>query len=175
MAEIVNKIKQSKLETVDLEKLVSDIQIKPFDLKEMLYEGLILREKQFRELLKEHDWEQYRGSCLAVYCSTDAIIPKWAYMLVVQHAYNVAEDVLFGEPQDVFREVAGRVLEDVNWEEYSGKFVLLKGCSKAEINSAVYMYATKKLLPHVRKLMYGEACSNVPVFNQKPARSRSAS
>lgn len=175
MAEIVNKIKQSKLETVDLEKLTASIHVKPFDMKEMLYEGLILREKQFRELLKEHDWEQYKDSYLAVFCSTDAIIPKWAYMLVVQYAHETAKDVLFGEPQDVFREVSGTVLDQVNWEEYSGKFVLLKGCSKAEISSSVYMHATKRLLPHVRKLMYGEACSNVPVFNQKPARARATS
>src|SRR5690625_5630813 len=80
-------------------------------MKEMLYEGLILREKQFRELLKEHDWEQYKDHYVAVYCSTDAIIPKWAYMLVVQYAHNIARDVLFGEPDDVFRTVAGKVLD----------------------------------------------------------------
>ncbi len=175
MAEIVNKIKQSKLETVDLEKLVGDIHIKPFDMKEMLYEGLILREKQFRELLKEHDWEQYKDHYVAVYCSTDAIIPKWAYMLVVQYAHNIARDVLFGEPDDVFRTVAGKVLDEVDWKVYSDRFVLLKGCSRAEISAALYMHATKKLLPHVRKLMYGEACSNVPVFNQKRSRTSAAS
>src|SRR5690625_4094011 len=157
MAEIVNKIKQSKLETVDLEKLVGDIHIKPFDMKEMLYEGLILREKQFRELLKEHDWEQYKDHYVAVYCSTDAIIPKWAYMLVVQYDYNIVRDVLFGEVDDVFRTVEGKVMDEMDWKVYSDRFVLLKGCNREEISAALYKHATKKLLTHVRKLMYGEA------------------
>src|SRR5690625_3895759 len=141
----------------------------------MLYEGLILREKQFRELLKEHDWEQCKDHYVAVYCSTDAIIPKWGYLLVVQYAQNIARDVLFGEPDDVFKTVAGKVLDEVEWKVYRDRSVHLDGCSRVVICAALYRHATKKLLPHVRKLMYGEACSNVPVFNQKRSRTSAAS
>jgi len=167
MSEIVNKVKQSKLETVDLEKLADGIDVQELDIKEFLFQGLILKEKEYREQLEKHDWSQYKNNVLAVFCSTDAIIPKWAYMLVVQHAYEYANDVQFGNREEVMDELLTRKLSEVDWEQYEDKFVLLKGCSKMDISSDVYMEATKKLLPHVKKLMYGEACSNVPIYRQK--------
>ena len=166
MAEIVNKVKQSKLETIDLEKFAADIQISEFDLSDFLFQGLILKESEFREKMNEHDWEQYGGSVIALYCSTDAIIPKWAYMLVVQHAEGHAEDVIFGTKETALKETLKKRLNQENWQEFEGRFVLLKGCSKIEVPAEIYMYATKKLLPHVQKLMYGEACSNVPVYRK---------
>ncbi|NBB76675.1 MAG: DUF2480 family protein, partial [Bacteroidetes bacterium] len=96
MSEIVNKIKQSKLETIDLEKYAEDVKIAELDLSEHLFQGLILKEKEFRESMDQLNWKKYDGHYLAVYCSSDAIIPKWAYMLVVQHAAGIAEDVFFG-------------------------------------------------------------------------------
>lgn len=169
MGEIVNKIKQSKLETVDLEKFAEGIVIKELDLKDYLFHEMILREKEFRENLYQHDWSQYEGAYLTVYCSTDAIIPKWAYMLVVQHAEEFAMNVYFGTKDAAVRQLFREKLDLVNWEKYNGRFVLLKGCSKMDVPPDVYMYATKKLLPHVQKLMYGEACSNVPVY-KKPRK-----
>ncbi|REL38104.1 DUF2480 family protein [Rhodohalobacter sp. SW132] len=166
MSEIVNKVKQSKLETVDLEKFAEGITIAEFDLKDYLFKEMILKEKEFREKLKEHDWSQYDGKFLTVQCSTDAIIPKWAYMLVVQHAQDHAQNVLFGSREDALRQIFREKLDLVDWTKYEDRFVLLKGCSKMDVPPDVYMYATKKLLPHVRKLMYGEACSNVPVYNR---------
>lgn len=171
MSEIVNKVKQSKLETVDLEKLAVGIDLYELDIKGFLFQGLILKEKEYREHLEKHDWSQYSGGYLAVYCSTDAIIPKWAFMLIVQHAKSFAKDVLFGNRGEVLDELLIRKLSDVNWEQYSEKFVLLKGCSKMDISSKVYMEATKQLLPHVKKLMYGEACSNVPIYRQQKGKS----
>lgn len=167
MSEIVNKVKQSKLETIDLEKYAENVSIKELDLKDFLFQELILKEGEFREKMDNHDWEQYRGSYLAVYCSTDAIIPKWAYMLVVQYAEGVAENVLFGDKKQAISQIFRNQLDQTKWEKYSDRFVLLKGCSKMDVPPDVYMYATKKLLPHVRKLMYGEACSNVPVYRKK--------
>ncbi len=167
MAEIVNKIKQSKLETVDLEKFAGEIVVHELDLKDYLFQGLILKEKEFREKMEAHNWSQYEGGYLTVYCSTDAIIPKWAYMLVVQYANEFTEDVLFGKKQEAFSQIVKQKLDRHDWETYHGAFVLLKGCSKMDIPAEVYMYATKKLLPHVGKLMYGEACSHVPVFRRK--------
>ena len=169
MAEIVNKVKQSKLETVDLEKFAEGITIKELDLKDFLFKELILKEKEFRQKMGDFEWSEFDGTYLTVYCSTDAIIPKWAYMLVVQHAENHARNVFFGTRENALRQLFKEKLDLVDWEKYDGKFVLLKGCSKMDVPADVYMHATKKLLPHVQKLMYGEACSNVPVY-KKPRK-----
>ncbi|MDZ7720840.1 MAG: DUF2480 family protein [Balneolaceae bacterium] len=167
MAEIVNKIQQSKLETVDLEKFATDVKVYELDLKEFLFKEMILKEKEYREKMEAHDWTQYGDGFLTVYCSTDAIIPKWAYMLVVQHAQEYAGDVFFGTKQEALSQIFKQKLDQTNWEKYEDRFVLLKGCSKMDVPADVYMYATKKLLPHVKKLMYGEACSNVPIYRKK--------
>jgi hypothetical protein len=169
MAEIVNKVKQSKLETVDLEKFAEGITIKELDLKDFLFKELILKEKEFRQKMEDLEWSEFDGAYLTVYCSTDAIIPKWAYMLVVQHAENHALNVFFGTRENALRQLFKEKLDLVDWEKYKGKFVLLKGCSKMDVPADIYMHATKNLLPHVQKLMYGEACSNVPVY-KKPRK-----
>lgn len=168
-AEIVNKVKQSaKLVTIDLQKYFDNTPITELDLKEFLFEGLILKEQEFREQLDQYDWEQYRGSYLGVFCSTDAIISKWAYMLVARHAAPYAIDIFKGRREDFLFELYRRNLQDVDWAAYKDKFVILKGCSSKEkpVPESVYLYATNKLLPHVKKLMYGEACSNVPVYRR---------
>jgi hypothetical protein len=169
MGEIVNKVKQSKLETVDLEKFAAGITINDLDLKDFLFQELILKENDFREKMNAFDWSQYKGHYLTVFCSTDAIIPKWAYMLVVQHAEEFARNVYFGTKDEALRQLFKEKLDLVDWQQYDGRFVLLKGCSKMDVPPDVYMYATKKLLPYVQKLMYGEACSNVPVY-KKPRK-----
>ncbi|WP_234572902.1 DUF2480 family protein [Rhodohalobacter sp. 614A] len=167
MSEIVNKIQQSKLETVDLEKFAAGVQIFELDLKDFLFQELILKESEYREKMEAHNWEQYEGSYLAVTCSTDAIIPKWAYMLVVQHAAAHSMDVLFGNKQEAMSQIFRQKIDQTDWTKYEDRFVLLKGCSKIDVPADVYMYATKKLLPLVKKLMYGEACSNVPIYRKK--------
>jgi hypothetical protein len=167
---IVNKIQQSKkLVTLDLQEYFDETPIAQFDLKDFLYEGLILKEDAYREALEEHDWEQYEGKYVAVFCSTDAIISKWAYMLVAQHAAPFAKDIFKGDTSAVRDELYRSSLSVVDWEQYKGKFVILKGCSDSDkpVPEATYLYATKKLVPHVQKLMYGEACSNVPVYRQR--------
>lgn len=166
-APIVNKVKQSKkLVTLDLQQYFDATPVAELDLKAFLFQELILKEQEFREQLKHHDWQQYKGHYLAVHCSTDAIISKWAYMLVTQYAAPVAEDVFKGTKADVLDELYRRRLQSVDWAEYRDKFVILKGCSDKDkpVPESAYLYATKKLMPHVKKLMYGEACSNVPVY-----------
>lgn len=166
-AEIVNKVKQSqKLVTVDLQKYYDETPVAGLDLKEFLYEGLILKEQEFRQGLEDHNWSQYEGKYLSVFCSTDAIITRWAYMLVVQYAAPFAEDIFEGKEEEARFELYRRKLEHIDWSDYKDKFVLLKGCSNKPVPESVYLYATKKLLPHVQKLMYGEACSNVPVYRK---------
>jgi hypothetical protein len=166
MSEIVNKVKLSKLVTVDLEKLIADEDIQELDLKDFLFHGMILKEKEFREKMDAHNWEIYKNANLTVYCSTDAIIPKWAYMLVVQHADPYVSGLFFGSKKDAMSQLFKKKVDELDWETYKDKFVLLKGCSKVDIPADIYMYATQKLLPHVKKLMYGEACSNVPVYRK---------
>lgn len=165
--EIVNKVKQSKkLVTLDLQQYFDETPVHEFDLKEFLFEGLILKEEEFRQQLEDYEWEQHRDAYLAVYCSTDAIISKWAYMLVAQHAAGIARDVFKGKKEDVLFELYRRRLQEVDWSSFKDKFVILKGCSSKEkpVPESVYLFATNKLVPHVKKLMYGEACSNVPVY-----------
>lgn len=167
MSEIVNKVKLSKLVTVDLEKLISNHEIIELDLKDFLYQGMILKEKEFREKMDSYNWDAYKNVYLTVNCSTDAIIPKWAYMLVVQHANSYVKELFFGSKSEAMSQLFKKKIDELNWESYNEKYVLLKGCSKIDVPAEIYMYATQKLLPHVKKLMYGEACSNVPVYRKQ--------
>lgn len=167
MSEIVNKVKLSKLVTVDLEKLINGQEIQELDLKDFLFHGMILKEKEFREKMDSHNWESYKDRYVTVFCSTNAIIPKWAYMLVVQHASAYVTELFFGSKNEAMNQLFKKKIDDLNWKTYNGKYVLLKGCSKIDVPAEIYMYATQKLLPHVNKLMYGEACSNVPVYRKK--------
>lgn len=165
--EITNKVQESKkLVTLDLQDYFDETPIHEFDLKNFLYEGLVLKEQEFRKQLENHDWHQYKDTYLAVFCSSDAIISKWAYMLVAQYASSIAKDVLKGTKEDILFELYRRRLEEVDWKSYLDKFVILKGCSSKDkpVPESVYLYATNKLVPYVKKLMYGEACSNVPVY-----------
>ena len=134
---------------------------------------LILKEKEFRQALEQHDWSSYSGKVLAVYCSTDAIIASWAYMLVAVHARRYAADTVYGSPDDVAFERFRNKMDDEDWSRYDGKRVLLKGCAEIEVPPSVYLYATQKLLPYVERLMYGEACSFVPVWRASPRKNQS--
>ena len=165
-APVKNKVAKSGLITLDLQEWYDGLEVVGFDLKDFLHMELILKEKAFREALDAYDWEAFRNKTVAVYCSTDAIIPKWAYMLVVQHAQEHVRNIYFGTRKDALSQLFKEKLDLVDWSDYQGKFVLLKGCSKMDVPPDVYMYATQKLLPHVQKLMYGEACSNVPVYKK---------
>jgi hypothetical protein len=165
--EIVNKVKQSdKLVTIDLQTYFDDTPRAELDLKQFLFKGMILKEQDFREQLENFDWSQFENQYVTVYCSTDAIISKWAYMLVGQHLAPHAKEVFKGQKEDILFELYRRKLDDVDWSSYKDKFVILKGCSSKEkpVPESVYLYATQRLVPHVKKLMYGEACSNVPVY-----------
>lgn len=166
---IVNKIKQSdKLVTVNLQELYDEAPVAELDLKEFLFKGLILKEDEFREALENYEWQQYEGKYLRLFCSSDAIISKWAYMLVAQHAVPYVKDIFEGSKEALRNELYRRKLDILDWSKYEDKFVILKGCSDKDkpVPESVYLYATKKLVPYVKKLMYGEACSNVPVYRR---------
>lgn len=167
---IENKVAKSGLITIDLQQFEARRPILSFDLKDFLYMELILKEKDFREALDKHPWENYSGKILAVYCSSDAIIARWAYMLVATYAVQAGAEVHFGTPSEVHELILLQNLRSHDWQQYEGKRVLLKGCSDRELSPSAYLEATSLALPWTSRLMYGEACSFVPIY-RKPAQT----
>ncbi|MCC5925290.1 MAG: DUF2480 family protein [Bacteroidetes bacterium] len=163
---IENKVAKSGLITIDLEKLAGDFNMMSLDLKSFLFMDLLLKEKDFRKYLDDHDWSQYKGSILAVYCSSDAIIAPWAYMLVVTHASHFADDIVVGKPDYTIDKVFNDRLSKHDWSQYKDKRILLKGCSDRTIPPSAYALATNKLQHYAERIMYGEACSFVPVWRR---------
>ncbi|MEX0721010.1 MAG: DUF2480 family protein [Balneolaceae bacterium] len=165
---IVNKIQQNtKLVTIDLQKFHDVTPIEELDIKQFLFQELLLKEKDFREQLENFDWSQYQDKYLAVYCSTDAIIAPWAWMLITSHASEFAKEVFLKKPAQIPHELYQRAIEPYDWSQYQDKFVLLKGCGKIHVPDSIYLLATNKLMGVAKKIMYGEACSNVPVWRKK--------
>jgi hypothetical protein len=168
MEELKNKVAASGLITLDLEKFFPAQEIKPFDLKDFLFLEMLLKEKEFREALENHDWSQYTDKTVAVFCSTDAIIPLWAYMLVASKLSPVAKNIFSGDPSSCFREdFLQKIREGIVPSAFEDKRVVIKGCGDKPIPDYAYMEASKILLPVVKSLMYGEPCSTVPVFKRK--------
>ncbi len=164
---IVNRVAQSGLITIDLEEFWSKDEIVPFDLKEHLVKGLVLMEKPFREALEKTDWQQYRHKTVAIFCSADALIPMWAYMLVSSKLSSVAKNVFFGNVKETGEKILLQNISNMPFENYKDKKVILKGCGKTPVPAEAYLVASNLLVPIVKSLMFGEACSTVPVYKQK--------
>ncbi len=164
--EIVNKVKANKkLVTIDLAKLFhDDTPVIELDIKDFLHMELLLKEKEFRQHLKDHDWSQYEGKYVAVFCSTDAIIAPWAWMLISSYAEGIAKELFHLTKKEVTHELYRRNVEAYDWSQYDEKFVLLKGCGDIHVPDSIYVLATNKLMNHAKKIMYGEACSFIPVW-----------
>ncbi len=165
--ELINKVAQSSIQSFDLEEYFPAKEILPFDLKDYLFKGLILREKDFREALSIMDWQTYAGKNVAVFCSTDAIIPNWAYMLVAVNVQPYANAVYFGEPDDVIKRIYSETLAKIDVEQFRDKRVVIKGCSDKPIPVDAYLEISKLLRPVAKSIMYGEPCSTVPIFKRK--------
>ena len=174
--DLVNRVAESDIETFNLEALWDGKPVLGFDLAPLLVEGLVLRERPFREALKAHDWSAYEGCHVAVHCSTDALLPTWAPMLVATKLYGRAASVAFGTEADLRRDYFVRALDTVDWARYASKPVVVKGCASAIVPTAAYLLATQKLQDVAAKLMYGEACSAVPLWRkpQAPSSERAA-
>lgn len=164
---IVNKVAASGLVTIDLETYLPSASIRTFDLKDHLFMGLILKEKEFREALKNTDWSVYAGHYVAITCSADAIIPAWAYMLVVTYVQPVALDCYLGSAEEMKKHLLIQNIAAINTSELAGQRVVVKGCGDVTIESYAYAEITKLLLPVVKSIMYGEPCSTVPVYKKK--------
>ncbi len=163
---IINKVSQSGLLTINLEELYDESQRKLLDIKDQLYMGLMLKEKEFREYIKTNDWEVYRGCLVAVTCSTDAIVPTWAYMLIANKLSGVAKQFIFGSPQELESLMFIRKIDTLDLSLYEGQRVVIKGCSDKPVPVSAYVYLTEKLTPLVKSIMYGEPCSTVPVYKK---------
>jgi len=165
--EIVNRVKaNTKLVTIDLKQFHDDTPISELDIKQFLFRELMLKEQDFRNQLENFDWAQYEGTYLSVYCSSDAIIAPWAWMLITAHAAPLAKEVFIAKPEHIREILFRRELEAHDWDQYIDKFLILKGCSDVNVPQNVYALATGKLVNRARKIMYGEACSNVPVWKK---------
>jgi len=165
--EIVNKIAQSALLTLDLEKYFPEEKIVMFDLKSFLFMELILKEKDFRAALQSTDWNQYKDQIVGVYCSSDAIIPLWAYMLVTGYLEPIAKDVIQGDEQTVIRQLLLERIGRIDPQEFKDKRVVVKGCGEKAIGAFAYLEITKRLRPVVKSIMYGEPCSTVPIYKSR--------
>ena len=164
---ITNKVAESGIITVDPASYIPHGETAIFDLKDHLFMGLILKEKDFRETLKKMDWEQYRDKNVGVTCSADAIIPVWAYMLVAANLQPVAKEVVLGDEKELQRTLFLKNISQINVHEFIDQRVVVKGCGDTPIGDCVYLELTKLLRPVVKSIMYGEPCSTVPVFKKK--------
>ena len=167
MEEIINKVANSTLEVFDLEDYYQKGIRTEIDLSQWLLEGFLLREKDFRASLLEHDWSQYQDHLVAVSCKTDAIVPAWASILVTMHLAPFAKKIVSGNLEDLETSLYQDVLANVDYSVYQDKPLILKGCSKKPVPMSAYLFAAKYLQPYARSIMYGEACSAVPLYKAK--------
>lgn len=164
---IENKVANSGLITINLEDYFDKREAVALDIKPWMFREMILREKEFREHIKNHDWEQYQDKNLAVYCTADAIVPTWAYMLVSIAAAPFAANVVYGNIETLHTVLMQRSLSQINPQEFADKRIIIKGCGAYPVPVSAYVAITNLLLPFAKSIMYGEACSNVPLYKKK--------
>ncbi len=164
---IINRVAQSKLITFDLEELYPEGKRILFDVKDWLYGGVVLREKDFRMAVKNHDWSAYQDTYVALTCSTDAIIPAWAFMLLATNLSPFAKKVVVGNLEELESSIFQDVLNAIDFSIYKDKPIILKGCAQKPVPKNAYLFAIEKLQPVAKSIFYGEACSSVPLFKRK--------
>jgi Protein of unknown function (DUF2480) len=165
--EIINKVANSGLMSFDLEEYLHPGQRVLYDIKDNLFMGLMLKEKEFREFLKAHDWSAYHGKNVAIICSEEAVVPTWAYMLLVIALEPHVNMVVFGTLEDLEKKLYEQTFDRLDWQMFADRRVVVKGCSHAQIPVYVYAELTRRLKPIVKSLMFGEPCSTVPLYKQK--------
>ncbi len=164
MDEIVNKVANSVLEVFDLEDYYPNGIREQIDMSQWLIEGFLLKEKEFRLLLEAYNWSQYQDQYVALYCSTDAILPKWAKILVTMYLTPFAKKIVNGTIEDLDAALYEEILLNIDYSFYQNKPVIIKGCSKKAVPMRAYILAAQYLQPFAKSIMYGEACSAVPLF-----------
>lgn len=164
---IFNRVVESKLITFDLEKLYQIGDRITIDLSQWLDKGIILREKEFRLKLKQHNWKAYRNQFVAIYCSTDAVLPAWASLLVTTYLQPYAKKVVMGTLVDLEIHLFTEEIKKINISSFKDKAVIIKGCTDKKVPEDSYVQLISRLQPVVKSLFYGEACSSVPLFKKK--------
>lgn len=167
MDEIVNKVAQSGLETIDLEQFYPKGETVIFDMKDYLFMGMILKEKDFRTAMQSHDWEQYRGKNVGLVCTADAVVPLWAYMLVMTNLEPVAAYAAFGDAEFIYKTLYLKNLSTIDVAAFEDKRIVIKGCGDKRVGEVAYAEVTRLLRPVAKSIMYGEPCSSVPVYKKK--------
>lgn len=167
---LINRVAQSGIITINLEKYFPQQNRIAFDLKEYLFMEMILKEKDFRTTLKEKDWSVYKDAIITIHCSSDAIIPVWAYMLIASYAEPYAKEVFVGDDTAYLTHYYQNVIDNLDIEAYQDKRIVIKGCSDLPVPPGAYQALTRKLKPHVLSIMYGEPCSTVPIY-KRPKKS----
>ncbi|WNH08434.1 DUF2480 family protein [Thalassobellus suaedae] len=165
--DIINRVANSKLITINLEDYYPKGQRILFDIKDWLFEGFVLREKDFRNQVTLFDWSQYKDTYVALTCSTDAIIPGWAYMLISIQLEPFAKKITIGNLDHLETSIYQDVLNDLDVTEFTNKPIIIKGCSKKPVPQNAYIMLATKLKPIAKSIMYGEACSSVPLYKNK--------
>jgi hypothetical protein len=164
--EFVNKVAESGIITIDLEKYFPKEDVVMFDIKDYLFMGLILKEKDFRQALKELDVEKYQNKIVAVTCSADAIVPMWAYMLISSTLQPTSKEIIFGNENEVKTKLLIRNILQINKEDFIDKRIVVKGCGETPIPEEAYLEVTNLLRPVVKSIMFGEPCSTVPIYKK---------
>lgn len=167
MEEIINRVAAGPLMVFDLEDYYPEGVRASVDIAQWLEGGFLLREKEFRNLLQQHDWSVYQGQYVAVHCSTDAILPAWAGLLVSIYLSPYAAKVVSGTLEDLEAAIYYEVLSTIDFSAYQDKPVIIKGCARKPVPAAAYIFAAQKLRPVAKSIMYGEACSAVPLYKKK--------
>ena len=165
--EIINKVSNSKLINIDLEEFYPDGERVLFDIKDWLFEGIILKEKDFRASVKNHNWSGYKNACVALTCSEDAIIPSWAYLLLASELAVYAKKVVVGNLELLETVLFLEVIQNLNIEPFKDKPIIIKGCAQKPIPPSAFTMLIQKLKPIAKTIMYGEACSTVPLYKRK--------
>lgn len=164
--EFVNKVSESGIITLDLEEFYPKEETVVFDMKDYLFMGLILKEKDFREIMKNLDLSVYKGKNIALTCTADAVIPVWAYMLVVSYLQPVVKEIVFGDSDFLHKTLFLKNIANINVTGYKDKRVVIKGCGELPISEAAYVAVTSLLRPTAKSIMYGEPCSTVPIYKK---------
>lgn len=165
--EIVNRVANSALVTIDLEDYYPRGERICFDIKEWLYEGLVLREKEFRAFVSTHDWSAYKDQFIALHCTSDAIIPGWAYMLVRLQLSGIAKQVVVGDLETLETTLYQTIISELDLHFCENKPVIIKGCSNRPVPKNAYLFLIDKLQAIAKSIMYGEACSSVPLYKKQ--------
>lgn len=165
-AELKNRVASSSLITINLEDFLLKFPVVVFDIKEQLYMGFVLKENDFRTYLKTHDWQQYAGKAVIITCSTDAIVPTWAYMLVVTYLVSIANFIHFGVEETLRLSYLRHQIDTFDIEPYRDQKVVIKGCANKDVPVWAYVELTVRLTGVAQKIMYGEPCSTVPIYKR---------